>query len=161
MNILFKIQKQLKMKKTILFATIALTLVSIIGCKKEETSSSKCLWNSSTLAGKTYKLTKVIIVSNGVTTDATSTYLTQPCANNTSTLTATTYTTTLASGCNASETSGTYTTTTENGKNYYTTTPTGSTISSKQEVSSFDCNSFTTVQTTQSVGTVYITLSKI
>jgi hypothetical protein len=59
-----------------------------------------------------------------------------------------------------SNTTGTYITSTENGKNYLTTTETGGTVPEKVEISSYNCNSFTIIENTQSVGTVYITFTK-
>jgi hypothetical protein len=53
--------KSNKMKKTILFATIALTIASFIGCKKDETTTSTpatCTFNKTNLVG-TWKFDNV------------------------------------------------------------------------------------------------------
>jgi hypothetical protein len=50
------------MKKTILFATIALAISSFVGCKKDETTTANtttCNWDNTFLNGKTFNTTKI------------------------------------------------------------------------------------------------------
>jgi hypothetical protein len=71
------------MKKTILFATIALTIATIVGCKKDETTTNPttCKFEDANYLGS-WKVTKVVRVSDGV--DITEDYFTkeEPCDRN-------------------------------------------------------------------------------